>query len=146
MAKISKTFGELNTVNFVMFTNIPDALQKFFRIILISLHSCSQDLVIISTSSTNNRWRIFTNLETFISVNSPSAWTFLRSKLRPSITKMNNNGDMGYPCLNPLSLWKKEVVSPLIKTTIVALDTQLIIHLVVKRPKPVCSNINLKKS
>jgi hypothetical protein len=48
---------------------------------------------------------------------------------------MKRKGDKGQPCINPLPLWKKCVLSPVINTTKEVELEKLIIQFVIKCPK-----------
>lgn len=76
----------------------------------------------------------------------PSDWLSLRSRDRPSMTKIKRRGESGQPCLKPLPLRKKEEGSPFTKTEKFAVVTPHMIHLMESRLKPDLMRISLRKS
>jgi hypothetical protein len=69
-----------------------------------------------------------------------------RRMLRASMISKKRYGESGHPCLRPLSLLKKLVGSPLIRTAILALVTQERVQVIKESPKPTAWRMSLKKS
>ena len=124
----------------------PEALQKIFRFLCISIHSNILAFVMMITSSTKSKCKIFINLETLIPDRVPSAWPCFNKILSPSNTRMNKKGDKGQPWCSPSLHWKNIVASPFINTAETIEDIQPMTQFVVTLPKPHCIKIRCKKS
>jgi hypothetical protein len=131
---------------FSKFILSPEAHQKSSSNDLITNNSSRDSFDMIRISSTKIRWRILITLDTFTPDKTPSDCLFFSRRLILSITKMNNRGESGHPCLRPRSLWKKVEVSPFIRTTKEELTTQLMIQFMEVRLKPILMRIKQIKS
>ncbi|KAL4571480.1 hypothetical protein LXL04_018241 [Taraxacum kok-saghyz] len=76
------------------------------------------------------------------SINRPLSTALLTARLRPSITRVKRKGDIGSPCLNPLSILNSGVGDPLTRTDIALDEKQAFIHPLQISPKFIASIIS----
>ena len=103
----------------------------------------------ISVSSAKRRWDTAMDLPSKLPTLNPDmhpSWTALSNILpRASVTKTNNNGDNGSPCLKPLVLPKNPQGEPLIKMEKRIVDRQKKIYCLHLVENPFLSNIYSRK-
>ena len=123
--------------DFSILVRIPEASQKVSRITLKSIHSSKEPRPNIITSSTNSRCVRNSCGKIFIPLILPFLLASLIRRLILSITRMNNRGDSGQPCLIPRKARKKVVGDPFTRTTKLAEEIHPRIQFIPTRGTPI---------
>ena len=87
------------------------------------------------TSSTNNKWVRARDGDILIPLMRPCSLASEIKRLNPSMTRMNNSGERGHPCLIPLEAAKNQEGVPLTRIAKLADERQTIIHLTPMRDR-----------